>query len=256
MQHRFEEVAVFLDPGAHDVHRELPRIEQRMREIIRENAPFVYREVTSEEARQLFANQPYKLELVDAILAGVSDADGKSDSPGSLSTYRHGSFEDLCRGPHVASTGRLGVFKLTHTAGAYWKGDEKNPMLQRIYGTAWLTQEELAERAMAGKRPDLVEPILPPDSADFVIKARHTIFYMTPLEYLLAQEQIDRVILTGQVTEQCILYSALDAYIRHMDVVVPRDAVAHIHEDLADAALRMMEVNMRAEVVPAADCLR
>jgi nicotinamidase-related amidase len=73
---------------------------------------------------------------------------------------------------------------------------------------------------------------------------------------MLRQQGIEKLVLAGQVTEQCILYSALDAYIRHMDVVVPRDAVAHIHPDLAEAALRMMEVNMRAELVPAADCLR
>jgi nicotinamidase-related amidase len=93
-----------------------------------------------------------------------------------------------------------------------------------------------------------VEPLLPPDSADFVMKARHTIFYMTPLEYLLGQKDIDRVILTGQVTEQCILYSALDAYVRHFEVVVPRDGVAHIHENLATAAVEMMERNMGAEI--------
>jgi len=116
------------------------------------------------------------------------------------------------------------------------------------------SQEELAERAMAGKRPDLVEPILPPDSADFVIKARHTIFYMTPLEYLLSQKGIDHLVLAGQVTEQCILYSALDAYVRQLRVSIPPDGVAHIHEDLSDAALKMMERNMRADLTPCAEC--
>jgi nicotinamidase-related amidase len=77
---------------------------------------------------------------------------------------------------------------------------------------------------------------------------------MTPLEYLLSQKEIDHVVLAGQVTEQCILYSALDAYVRHLEVSIPRDGVAHIHEDLAEAALEMMERNMRAEVVSAADC--
>ena len=94
---------------------------------------------------------------------------------------------------------------------------------------------------------------LPDDDALFVVKARHSIFYQTPLEYLLGQEGVDRVVLTGQVTEQCILYSALDAYIRHFDVRVPHDAVAHIHEDLAEAALKMMEINMSADVSPARD---
>jgi len=101
-------------------------------------------------------------------------------------------------------------------------------------------QQELAEAALNGRRPDLVEPILPPSDADFVIKARHTIFYMTPLEYLLSQKEIGHVVLAGQVTEQCILYSALDAYVRHLDVTIPTDGVAHIHENLATAALEML----------------
>jgi nicotinamidase-related amidase len=121
------------------------------------------------------------------------------------------------------------------------------------YGDWKSSQEDLQKQAMEGARPDLVEPLLPPDSADFVMKARHTIFYMTPLEYLLGQKEIDRLILTGQVTEQCILYSALDAYVRHFEVVVPRDGVAHIHEDLADAALEMMERNMGAEITTCAE---
>jgi nicotinamidase-related amidase len=121
------------------------------------------------------------------------------------------------------------------------------------YGDWKSSQEDLARQAMDGARRDLVEPLLPPDSADFVLKARHTIFYMTPLEYLLGQKEIDRVILTGQVTEQCILYSALDAYVRHFEVSIPRDGVAHIHENLADAALEMMERNMGAEITSCAD---
>jgi nicotinamidase-related amidase len=121
------------------------------------------------------------------------------------------------------------------------------------YGDWNSSSEELAQRALDGARPDLVEPILPPEGADFVIKARHTIFYMTPLEYLLGQKEIDHLVLVGQVTEQCILYSALDAYVRHLHVTVPPDGVACIHENLADAALEMMERNMRAELTPAAD---
>jgi nicotinamidase-related amidase len=122
------------------------------------------------------------------------------------------------------------------------------------YGDWNSSQEELAEAALQGRRPDLVKPILPPEGVDFVIKARHTIFYMTPLEYLLSQREIGHLVLAGQVTEQCILYSALDAYVRHLEVSIPTDGVAHIHEDLARAALRMMERNMRAQLVPAADC--
>jgi nicotinamidase-related amidase len=116
------------------------------------------------------------------------------------------------------------------------------------------SQEELARRALDGRRPDLVEPILPPDDASFVIKARHSIFYGTPLEHLLRERGIGHIVLCGQVTEQCILYSALDGYVRRFDVSIVSDAVAHIDESLAAAALRMMERNMRAQVAEAAAC--
>lgn len=112
-------------------------------------------------------------------------------------------------------------------------------------------RQELCQWAMNGRDPALVEPILPPSDAPFVIKARHSIFYGTQLEYLLRQQEISRLIIAGQVTEQCILYSALDAYVRHFEVVIPRDAVAHIHADLADAALRMAQRNMRAQMITA-----
>ena len=112
-------------------------------------------------------------------------------------------------------------------------------------------EEKLRRRALAGAHPELVEPVVPPRGAAFVTKARHSIFYETPLEYLLRSQGIERVVLVGQVTEQCVLYSALDAYVRHFEVAVPRDAVAHIHGDLAAAALRMMERNMRAQVTEA-----
>jgi nicotinamidase-related amidase len=125
-----------------------------------------------------------------------------------------------------------------------------------LYGQWNAGRTELLERVMHGRYRDLVEPVAPAEDAIFIVKARHSIFYETPLEYMLRQQGIEKLVLVGQVTEQCILYSALDAYIRHMQVVVPRDAVAHIHDDLADAALRMMEINMRAEVVPASECLR
>jgi nicotinamidase-related amidase len=114
---------------------------------------------------------------------------------------------------------------------------------------AWKSdREDLIESALHGRRGDLVEPLVPRDEALFVVKARHSIFFQTPLEYLLGQEGVDRLVLTGQVTEQCILYSALDAYIRHLEIAIPRDAVAHIHEHLADASLELMARNMRAEV--------
>jgi nicotinamidase-related amidase len=122
------------------------------------------------------------------------------------------------------------------------------------YGDWNSSREELAQRALAGARPDLVEPVLPPEDSAFVIKARHSIFYGTPLEYLLGQREIDHLVLAGQVTEQCILYSALDAYVRHCRVTVPLDGVAHIHESLSEAALEMMRRNMKAEIAPSADC--
>jgi nicotinamidase-related amidase len=116
----------------------------------------------------------------------------------------------------------------------------------------WRSQrDELVEEALEGEHAELVEPIKPSTDALFVIKARHSIFYQTPLEYLLNQEDVGSLILTGQVTEQCILYSALDAYIRHFEVRVPPDAVAHIHPELADAALQMMERNMQADLTSA-----
>jgi nicotinamidase-related amidase len=119
------------------------------------------------------------------------------------------------------------------------------------YGDWSANAPSLVRHALAGKEPDLVEPFAPPEDAPFVIKARHSIFYETQVEYLLRQEGIGRIVLLGQVTEQCILYSALDAYVRHFKVAIAPDAVAHIHEDLAQASLRMMERNMRAKLIAA-----
>jgi nicotinamidase-related amidase len=108
---------------------------------------------------------------------------------------------------------------------------------------------QLVARALAGAAPELVGPVVPPDDAPFVVKARHSIFYRTQVEYMLRQFGVERLVLTGQVTEQCILYSALDAYVRHFEVVVAPDAVAHIIPELAQAALQMMEGNMRARLI-------
>jgi threonyl-tRNA synthetase len=110
---------------------DLPVIENRMGEIISQNVPFVMEEMSKDEARKLFTTQPYKLELIDEI----------PDT--TVTIYKQGSFTDLCRGPHLASTGEVKAFKLTHLAGAYWRGDEKRPMLQRIYGVAFESKEEL-----------------------------------------------------------------------------------------------------------------
>jgi len=112
---------------------DLPLIEAKMNEIIAADLPFMRQEVTKEKARRLFASQPYKLELIDEI------PDEK------VSLYQQGSFVDLCRGPHVSSTGEIKAFKLISVAGAYWRGDEHRPMLQRIYGVAFETKKALAE---------------------------------------------------------------------------------------------------------------
>jgi threonyl-tRNA synthetase len=119
-----------------------------MRRIIRGNHPFIRREVSAEEARRLFANQPYKLELIEGLERGGYDENGNkiAETP-VITTYRQDTFEDLCRGPHVAHTGELNpnAFKLMSIAGAYWRGDSRRPQLQRIYGTAWQTAAELEE---------------------------------------------------------------------------------------------------------------
>ncbi|MET7685972.1 isochorismatase family cysteine hydrolase [Streptomyces sp. NPDC005423] len=112
---------------------------------------------------------------------------------------------------------------------------------------------ELLETALAGPHAELVEPLRPDGASLFVVKARHSIFYETPLHYLLTQQGVGHVVLCGQVTEQCVLYSALDAHMRHLRVTIPEDAVAHIHEDLARAALGMMSRNMDADIRPADD---
>lgn len=126
---------------------DLPRIEERMREIIREDVPFIYRKFEADEARRLFADQPYKLEIIQAILSGTLDPDGNQAEHGDvvLSSYRHGEFEDLCRGPHVGRTSEIdpAALKVMRIAGAYWRGDESRPMLQRVYGTLWESKEAL-----------------------------------------------------------------------------------------------------------------
>ncbi|NLH07996.1 MAG: threonine--tRNA ligase [Chloroflexi bacterium] len=129
---------------------DLEKIEQRMKEIIRADYPFEYRVVDAEEAKRLFANQPYKQELIEGLLKGEADEYGEEaddEAEVVISTYKHDTFEDLCRGPHVKSTGEIPVdgIKLMSVAGAYWRGDENNPMLQRIYGTAWPSKSALEQ---------------------------------------------------------------------------------------------------------------
>lgn len=123
------------------------------------------------------------------------------------------------------------------------------------YGDFTAQFSDIVRSACDGARPDLVKPILPADECRVMTKVRHSAFYASPLDYLLNRLETKRVILTGQVTEQCILYTALDAYVRHFPVVIPTDAVAGIDNELCEAALKMMEQNMSAELTTAADCL-
>ena len=125
---------------------DLEQIEKRMRQIIAGKHPFIYRQVSADEARGIFRDQPYKLELIDGLAQGQIDEYGNEVEGGQvISTYKQDTFEDLCRGPHVEHTGQIPPdgFKLMSVAGAYWRGDEANPMLQRIYGTAWRNRKEL-----------------------------------------------------------------------------------------------------------------
>ena len=118
---------------------DLERIEARMREIVAADQPFVREDLTRTEAIERLGDQPYKREIIEQL------EEGEVAAGDVVSLYRNGDWADLCLGPHVPSTGRLGVFQLTKLAGAYWRGDEARPMLRRIYGTAWATRAELDE---------------------------------------------------------------------------------------------------------------
>ncbi len=134
-----------LPGGAHFSDDDLERIEARMREIIAEDQPFVREEHTVAEGLELFADQPYKIEIIEGVDAAASDAAEGVDGA-AVSAYRNtDGFVDLCRGPHVPTTSRLGHFKLQKVAAAYWRGDERRPQLQRIYGTAWESKAALEE---------------------------------------------------------------------------------------------------------------
>jgi len=125
---------------------DVQQIESLMREMIEQDLPFTVEEVTREKAREAVGDNPYKMEMLEEISEGEP-----------ITFVRHDDFQDLCRGGHVDSTGRIKAFKLLSTAGAYWRGDERNPMLQRIYGTAWESQAELdayLERIAEAERRD------------------------------------------------------------------------------------------------------
>ena len=116
---------------------DLPKVEDRMRELVDADQPFVHEELPRAEALERFADQPYKREIVETL------EEGEVPGGDTVTVYRNDGWSDLCLGPHVPSTGRLGAFKLTKLAGAYWRGDESRTMLTRIYGTAWATQDDL-----------------------------------------------------------------------------------------------------------------
>jgi nicotinamidase-related amidase len=167
-----------------------------------------------------------------------------------MNTYSHPDAETLSR--HVAEI-------IDPLAGLVAKARERDEValiyVNDNYGDFTAQFSDLVQAALHGERPDLIEPIAPGEGCKVMTKVRHSAFYATSLAYLLGQMEPRHVVLTGQVTEQCILYTALDAYVRHFPVVVPHDAVAHIDPELRDAALTMMHRNMSAEIISAADCL-
>lgn len=149
VQDIFKEVKVSIGPSIEDgfyydfeyegtfTPEDLEKIEKRMAEIVAADSPFVRKEISREDAVALFRDkgESYKVELLNDLPADVT----------RVSLYSQGDFVDLCRGPHIPSTGMIKAFKLLSVAGAYWRGDEKNKMLQRIYGTGFATEEKLAE---------------------------------------------------------------------------------------------------------------
>jgi threonyl-tRNA synthetase len=137
-----------LPGGAHFSEEDLGRVDAEMRKIMDEDQPFVRRELPITDALALFDGQPYKQEIIEAVERGAEEVDASGEGAGAavVTTYRNSEgFVDLCRGPHVPSTGRLGHFRLTRVAGAYWRGDEHRQQLQRIYGTAWESESALAD---------------------------------------------------------------------------------------------------------------
>ncbi len=127
---------------------DLETIENRMKELIKAKSDFVCEEISAEDAKNLFKDQTYKMELIEGLESGNLDDDGNpTDGRVPITIYKSGKFTDLCRGPHVENTAQINphAIKLLNVAGAYWRGDEHRPMLQRIYGTAWESKDELKE---------------------------------------------------------------------------------------------------------------
>src|SRR2546426_1713236 len=128
------------------VPEDLEKIEAKMREVAKSDVPFEHRDMGVPEALDFFKKrgQTYKIDQIEKLAKDGADAQSDDEvQDGKVSIYQHNGFVDLCRGPHVAKTGEIKAFKLLSIAGAYWRGNERNPQLQRIYGTVWPSQAEL-----------------------------------------------------------------------------------------------------------------
>ena len=139
------------DIGRAFTPEDVERVEIRMAEIVAEDQPFERAEISKSEALELFADHPFKMEIIES----VEESEGAAGD--AVSLYKNLEFVDLCRGPHLSSTGRLPAFKLLRTAGAYWRGDENRPQLQRIYGTAWESrkaQSDYLDRLKEARKRD------------------------------------------------------------------------------------------------------
>jgi nicotinamidase-related amidase len=167
-----------------------------------------------------------------------------------MNTYRHQDAEKLT--PNVEDI-------IDPLAGLIARTRERDDVdliyVNDNYGDFTADFDDIVDGALHGERPDLVQPIAPDEQCLRVLKVRHSAFYASSLDYLVGRLETRQLILTGQVTEQCILYTALDAYVRHLSIIVAPDAVAHIDPELSDAALTMMHKNMHADIVPAQKCL-
>lgn len=167
-----------------------------------------------------------------------------------MNTYQHPDAEDLIPNVEKIIEPLAGLVRRARD-----DGGADLIYVNDNYGDFTAQFSDIVRSALDGARPDLVKPILPSEHCRVLTKVRHSAFYATALAYLLGRLETKRLILTGQVTEQCILYTALDAYVRHFPVVIPTDTIAHIDAGLGAAALKMMEQNMDADLTTAADCL-
>jgi nicotinamidase-related amidase len=160
---------------------------------------------------------------------------------------------------------RIGLIEVARKASPKWSGGTHRRSARDFpvrldvhpdhYGDFAATRDAIVRQALEGARPELVKPIVPAAQWPFYRRLRQTAFYATSLDSLLNRAETNRIILTGQVTEQCILYTALDAYVRHFDLVIARDAVAYIDDRLGSAALRIIERNTGGTLLSAAQCL-